>query len=236
MIEEDVLDAPHAVQQAPEPAPSEGLFRDDHGQLPADTRRALVQLLVGPSLEAKRHGQLWQILVRDQAVIRQRLSELFLELVIDLEEQVAFTRQADTGELETPLLLRRTRLTFLDSVLMLYLRQALTQSGAQGDRTAVSIEDILEHLNVYAREGATDHAGFNKRALRAIEKLKNYSILRKIRGSDDRFEVSPTLRLLLTAEDVVELTVVYRKLAESGVGATVADAEDTEMEDGGEAA
>ena len=90
-------------------APSENgsadeLFFGDTGELALDTRRALVQLLSGPSLDGRRHTKLWPVLLRDVAIIRRRLADLFLELVIDMDIQVAFTRQADTGELEVPAL------------------------------------------------------------------------------------------------------------------------------------
>jgi hypothetical protein len=104
------------------------LYPGDAGELPLETRRALVQLLAGPSLEARRHPKLWPALVRDEAVIRQRLADLFLDLVMDVDQKVAFTRQADVGEVDSPILLRRSQLTFLDSILLLYLRQCLTQS------------------------------------------------------------------------------------------------------------
>src|ERR1017187_587003 len=92
------------------------LFSGDSGELPQDTRRVLVQLLAGPSLDGRRHPKLWPVLVRDEALIRRRLSELFLDLVMDADLQVAFTRQADAGDLEAPVLLRRAQLTFLDSI------------------------------------------------------------------------------------------------------------------------
>lgn len=87
----------------------------------------MAQLLAGPSLDGRRHPKLWPALIRDEQIIRSRLSELFLELVMDRELQVAFTRHADVGELEAPVLLRVAHLTFLDSVLLLFLRQKLTE-------------------------------------------------------------------------------------------------------------
>ncbi|WP_228756104.1 DUF4194 domain-containing protein [Pseudomonas aeruginosa] len=80
-----------AEAQAPDDAqaPANTLFLGDSGELALDTRRALVQLLAGPSLDGRRHPKLWPILVRDEAVIRRRLAELFLELVIDRDIQVA---------------------------------------------------------------------------------------------------------------------------------------------------
>ena len=108
------------------------VFGDDRGQLPMDTRRVLVQLLLGPAMDARRQTKLWPVLLRDEEVIRSRLHELFLELIIDHEQKVAFTRQVSAEGLDAPILLRRANLTFLESALLLYLRQRLTQSDVQG--------------------------------------------------------------------------------------------------------
>lgn len=189
------------------------LFIGDSGELPLDTRRALVQLLSGPALDGRRHPKLWPILLRDEVELRRRLAELFLELVIDQDVQVAFTRQADTGEMEVPLLLRRAQLTFIDSILLLHLRQRLTQADAQGDRAVVSVDEIMEFLALYERAVNTDRAGFAKRVHASIEKIKKNSILQKIRASDDRFEIAPTLKLLFSAEEIQALTQLYRRMA-----------------------
>lgn len=193
--------------------PSTTLFLGDSGELPLDTRRVLVQLLAGPALDGRRHAKLWPVLLRDEATVRRRLSELFLELVIDRDMQVAFTRQADAGELEVPLLLRRAQLTFIDSVLVLYLRQRLTQADAHGERAVVSHEEMLENLTLYERAVSTDRAGFAKRVLASVEKVKKHNILQKIRASDDRYEISPTLKLLFAAEEIQNLTTLYRRMA-----------------------
>ena len=188
------------------------LFVNDSGELSFDTRRALVQLLSGPSLDEHRHSKLWSVLLRDEAVIRKYLSELFLELVIDSDLKVAFTRQAETDDLEIPKLLRQTQLTFIDSILLLYLRQQLAQAQVHDDRAVVSKKDIVEHLGMYDKTGNTDKAGFDKRIHASIEKIKKYNILQKIRFGDDRFEVSPALKLLFSAEEVQALTELYKNM------------------------
>lgn len=192
---------------------AQALYQGDAGELSLDARRVLVQLLSGPSLDGQRHSKLWPILIRDEAAIRSRLSELFLTLVIDRDQQVAFTRQADTGDLDVPLLLRRAKLTFLDSILLLHLRQRLTQAETHGERAVVSTDEIVEVLGVYERTGDTDRALFQKRILASIEKIKKNSILRKIRSSDDRFEIAPTLKLLFSAEEIQALTRIYQDMA-----------------------
>jgi len=176
------------TSEGAEPDSPAGLFAGDSGELPLDTRRVLAQLLAGPSLDGRRHSKLWPALARDEAVIRRRLPELFLDLVIDQDLQVAFTRQADVGDLETPILLRRAQLTFLDSVLLLYLRQMLTHADARGERAVVATEEILGHLSIYERAVSTDRAGFIKRVHASIEKIKKHSILLKIRSSDNRLK------------------------------------------------
>jgi hypothetical protein len=207
------------------------LFEGDSGELELETRRVLVQLLAGPFLDGRRHAKLWPVLVRDEGVIRRRLSELFLELVIDLDLQVAFTRQADAGDLETPVLLRRAQLTFLHSIMLLYLRHRLTQADIQGERAVISVDEIVEHMSVYERSTNTDRAGFNKRIQASIEKIKTHSILQKIRSSEDRFEISPTLKLIFSAEAIQSLTRTYQRMAE-GEAVTPAPISDPDDEAG----
>jgi len=206
----------------------QALYMGDSGDLSLDARRVLVKLLAGPSLEGRLHSKLWPILIRDESLIRARLSELFLELVIDRDLQVAFTRQANTGELDVPRLLRRAKLRFLDSILLLHLRQHLTQAEAHGDRAVISIEEMIELLKVYEQDDNTDHAGFEKRVHASIEKIKKHSILRKIRATDDRFEISPTLKLLFSAEEIQTLTKIYQQMATGTLPSEVDNDESTE--------
>lgn len=206
--EEDVLEAEDGTEQESDQA----LYQGDSGELSLDARRVLVQLLAGPSLDGQRHSRLWPILIRDETAIRSRLSELFLQLVIDRDLQVAFTRQAETGDLDVPRLLRRANLTFLDSILLLHLRQRLTQAEAHGNRAVVSTDEMVEFLGVYDRDGNTDRALFQKRIYASIEKIKKHSILRRIRSSEDRFEISPTLKLLFSAEEIQALTRIYHHM------------------------
>lgn len=218
--------------QAPSPADeeaAEGLYLGDKGELPLETRRVLVQLLSGPSLDGRRHSRLWPVLVRDEALIRSRLADLFLDLVIDLDQQVAFTRQADVGDLQAPILLRRSPLTFIDSVVLLFLRQCLTQADVRGERAVVDALDVVEHVAPYERAVSTDHAGFNKKIHASIEKMKKNSILQKVRGQAERYEISPTLKLLFSAEQMAALTAQYRSLA-AGMPSQVAADHNAEEE------
>lgn len=190
-------------------------FSGDAGTLSLDTRRVLVQLLLGPSVDARRQSRLWPVLLRDESVIRSRLHDLFLDVVIDHEQKVAFTRQVTSDEIDVPILLRRASLTFLESALLLFLRQRLIQAEAQVERAVVSMSEMQEHLSVFERDRNPDHARFERQVVNAIDKAKKLSLIQKIRGGEDRFEVSPTLKLLFGAEEVQALTRAYEKLADA---------------------
>lgn len=210
LVEEDNIileDINHTEQES-----NNHLFLSDGGELPLEARRVLVQLLMGPSIDARRHSKLWSALIQNEAVIRSRLAELFLDLVIDRNIQIAFTRQADTGDLAAPSLLRRVQLTFIDSVLLLYLRQRLMQAESQGERAVVSTEEIMEHLSLYERAANTDRAGFIKRIEAAIEKIKKNNVLQRLHSANDRFEISPTLKLLFSADRINTLIRLYQQM------------------------
>ncbi|AOD16383.1 DUF4194 domain-containing protein [Xanthomonas fragariae] len=191
-----------------------GLFPGDSGRLAPDARRVLCQLLSGPSVDVQRHSTLWPALLRHEAAVRSSLADLFLELVLDREAGVAFTRQAETGELEAPVLLRSSPLTFIDSVLLLHLRQQLTEADARGVRAVVEDAALSEALAVYEKNLSTDRAGFMRRVGNAIQKMKDNHVLTRLRGDDNRYELSPTLELLFSAEAVSALAQVYRQLRE----------------------
>lgn len=187
-----------------------GLFAGDTGTLPMDARLALCKLLTGPYMD--QDSPHWPALLRDEVLLRSRLSDVFLDLVLDRDRKVAFTRQADTGELDTPILLRSTPLSYLESVLLLHLRQILVDAENQGMRAAVDEAEIIDHLELYTPAGG-DHVAAQKRISAAIDKMKKNTILQAIRGADRRYEVSPTLRLLFNADDVQAMAAAYRALA-----------------------
>jgi Domain of unknown function (DUF4194) len=196
------------------PVRSSGLYAGDQSQLALDTRRTLCKLLCGPFLDADH--PCWPALLRDEDVVRSRLSDVFLELVIDRERKVAFSRQADTGEIDAPVLLRTQALTFIDSVLLLHLRHALVEAEGQDQRAVVATTDLAEQLSLYAAPDGGDPVLANTRIEASIKKMREAGVLRLLPGPEKRYEVSPVLRLLFTADDVEALGSLYRAAANAG--------------------
>ncbi len=189
------------------------IFRGDRGELRVETRRVLVQLLLGPSVDSQRQTKLWPVLIRDEKILRSRLHELFLELVIDREQKVAFTRQVVSELTDVPILLRKAALTFIETALLLFLRQRLTQADAQGERAVVSFTEMTEYLSVFERDSNLDHSRYSQQMGTAIEKVKKLSLLRSVSSGKDRFEVAPTLKLLFSAEEIQHLMASYAAMS-----------------------
>ena len=194
------------------------LWDGDPGSLPRGTRRTLVRLLQGPYLTAELHPELWNSLLADEAAIRRRLGDLFLELVLDREAGLAFTRNAHDPTGESPSVMRTLPLTLVDTVLLLHLRTLLLRTTTPGERVFVDRGEIDDHLAVYRPHVSTDHSGFMRRVSSSIDKLKRASLLRET-DVPERYEISPVLALVFSADEVAAVAAEYRRLlGEDGGG------------------
>lgn len=232
----DDLNSPAPEADAPETDAAEpsdnaderALFLGDTGVFDLDTRRALVRLLRGPFLDGSADEKVWSALMRNDQPVRQYLAEIFLTLVVDAEDRIAFTHQAEESEVTFPKLLRRVPLTLVDSALLLFLRQELSTASGAGQRAIVGLEDMAAQLLPYQREGASDHSIQLKRINAAVKKMRDNGILRPT-STETRFEVSPVLRILFPPEQIAALTAAYAQLASGD--SDVADA-DGHIDDG----
>lgn len=62
-------------------------------RLPEPARRALVSLLLHRYISRARHRVAWEGILTSEDDIRARLDEMYLDLVVDHEAEVAFKRQ-----------------------------------------------------------------------------------------------------------------------------------------------
>lgn len=193
-----------------------GLWRGDAGELKLDARRALVQLLKGPVLDGVRMGVIWKALLESEDRIRSRLNDMFLDLVIDREQLFAFTRQADTDPVKAPVLLKRKPLNYIETYLFLFLRLRLSSAEGRGERAVISLDEIREHLSDIAG-GSRDAVGFEKHLAGAVTKADQFGVLRRLKSGEDAFEISPVLKMLMTAE-LVEQVKGYYKGKTDGAG------------------
>ncbi len=194
------VDAPGSVGR--------GLWTGDTGVLGERTRRVLLELLKGPYVAGAQSPQLWSALVADEDLVRSRLHELFLDLVIDKVDEFAFTRKVVTEEVDVPAAVRIERLTFIDTAMLLVLRQLLLAAPGE-KRVIIDREEVYERLEIYRRgDESTFLRNLNAAWTRMSNKLR---VLHK--AGEGRYEISPMVRFLVDEDRVRELTEVYRRIA-----------------------
>lgn len=189
----------------------DALWPGDTGTLSFASRRALARLLTGPLVQAHRQPEIWSAVASDEPALRSRLADVFLDLVLDHDAGIAFTRQVDTGgHVEVPAVLRTETLSHMDTVLLLHLRSELSVAQP-GERVIVDRTDVAEQVDVYRRVIDSDRARYTRKFDASWNRLKTYSLLTEIE-TEGRAEVSPVLRHLFDADVVAGIRDEYREL------------------------
>jgi hypothetical protein len=215
---------------------SVALFSGDEGGLSLDQRRCLVKLLKERYLSRDTHPDLWEVLVRNEDVLRARLNDVFLTLHVDLEAEVAYKRQASPDETDRrfPTLLHDTAYNREETILLVYLRERAQRERAAGaDSVLVDRDELVERVAEFRRPDATDLAGDARRASSAIDALRSMGVLHTTR-EDDRFAVSRVLDSLMPLPRLKELLEWLR--SDTGAMPEAHDSSDDsgDADDGGE--
>ncbi len=98
---------------------------------------------------------------------------------------------------------------------------------ARAEPAFVSDTEMSSEMKLYERINNTDRAGFEKNIRSAIDKMKKNSILSQLRGNEDRYEISATLKLLITPEEVEAFSRQYKKLRDDGLSESSNDSGET---------
>jgi hypothetical protein len=181
------------------------------GEIATDTSHALslalVNLLKGV-VYRENDEPVWQSLFELQARLRDQVTALGLELILDEAEGYAYLRQraAVEGEPELPRLVPRRQLGFGVSLLLALLRKRLAELDATSGeaRLVLTREEIADLLRLFLPD-ATNEAKVLDRIDRAIGQVEDLGFLRRLRGRDDQFEVRRILKAFVDAQWLGEL-------------------------------
>jgi hypothetical protein len=149
------------------------------------------------------NGPLWQSLLDLQARLRDYLSVLGLELILDEAEGYAFLRQRPRSEDEAdlPRLMARRQLSYPVSLLLVLLRKKLVEhDAAAGDpRLILSREQITELMRVFLPE-TSNEAKLMDRLDAHINRVVELGFLRRLRGQSDQFEVRRIIKAFVDGQ------------------------------------
>jgi hypothetical protein len=157
---------------------------------------ALATLLRGP-LHAEDALPVWRSLTTLGPQLREHLEVLGMRLVVDDVEQYAYLQQLDELPEGMPRLARRHALTYGSTVLLILLRQRMTTAEADGEtpRLIVTAAEMTEWMRLYRRDGVSE-----ERIAGDISVLVKLGYLRRLRDSDDTYEVRRIIKALVTAD------------------------------------
>ncbi|MCA1982054.1 DUF4194 domain-containing protein [Nocardioides nematodiphilus] len=195
---------------------SVSLFEGDEGGLEMAQRQTLVTLLKQRFISARTHPRDWPVLIEHERLLRGRLNDLFLDLMIDRDREVAWKRQAvsESGA-RFPTLLHDTAWSREETLVLVHLRDRYRAGRAAGDtRVFIDREDVVDHIASFRPTHATDESGDEKRARAALASVVKSGLLIGAVG-DERYEISEAIEPLLPLDLLAELLSALRQ-ANSG--------------------
>jgi hypothetical protein len=163
----------------------------------------------------------WQSLLDLQTRIRDQVAILGLELILDDAEGYAYLRQRPVreGEEELPRLVPRRQLGYQVSLLLALLRKKLAEFDATSGepRLILSRDDIVEMMRLFLPDTA-NQARLMDRVDTHINRITEMGFLRRLRGTDNQYEVRRILKAFVDAQWLSELDQRLSAYREHAVG------------------
>ena len=164
--------------------------------------QVLVSLMKGVVYQESDPG-LWQTLLHLQGHVRDHVTTLGLQLMLDEAEGYAYLRQrpAAEGEPELPRLVPRRQLSYGVSLLLALLRKKLAEADSTGggSRLVLRRDDILDMVRLFLPDG-TNEVRLVNRFDADLDRVVELGFLRRLRDSDDAFEVRRILKAFVDAQ------------------------------------
>lgn len=162
----------------------------------------VVALLKGV-LHRESDEDLWRQLLAGQAAVRDYVSVIGLELVLDEAEGFAWLRQREAreGDLPLPRLITRRQLPYLPSLLLALLRKKLAETDVSGEaqRLVLSREELVDLVKVFLPR-AGNEARLSDQVLAAANRLEDLGFVRRLKGQESLYEVRRVLKAFVDAQ------------------------------------
>ncbi|MDX1694527.1 MAG: DUF4194 domain-containing protein [Ketobacteraceae bacterium] len=227
-------------EDQPEESGEPGLITESvkpgDSDMPHDARRVLVHLMRQGSVMASQKPKLFEQLCRYELAIRKHLSEVYLQLVLDRKSGVAFVASATSEHVgnseddglenealdsdETATLIAKRTLSLFDTLILLVLRKHYQDRESAGEqKITIDIERLESYLTPFLP--ITDHASKDrKKLLVRVKEMVKRKVLSTIRGEEDRYEITPIIRYVVSARFLETMLAEYTALAQEQINET----------------
>jgi hypothetical protein len=185
-------------------------FGDDAepGELARPGRRALVTLLTNRFISKSANPEAWNGLISYQEEITARLAEMFLELIVDTDFNIAFKRQS--GEEDVPVLLRKEKPLSRDaSFVLIFLRREHAFTDAHDEAVTITRTQISEFLSQFYVGISQDEVRWYKQVSAAIAAIDRIGLLSAEADFPDLFTIAPAIVPLITTTELAHFERAY---------------------------
>jgi len=152
-------------------------------------------------LYAEGDEKLWQSLLGLSSQVRDYVSVLGLDLILDESEGYAFLKSREDPDGTLPRLIPRRQLTFHVSLLLALLRGRMLEFDTNSSelRLIMTDRDIADMVAVFLPESSNE-ARIMDRLATDIKKVVDLGFLRKLRGQPGTYEVARILKAFVDAQ------------------------------------
>ncbi|GII95115.1 DUF4194 domain-containing protein [Sinosporangium siamense] len=205
------------------------LFSGDEGGLSLEQRRALVCLMRNKFVSATGNPAEWRVIREHSQLIKSRLNDMFLDLHLDLQHEVAYKRKVISDGADFPTLLQNTAYTREETILLAYLRHRhRAEQQAGHDDVTVERQELLDYIATFRPPHATDRSRDKGRAEKAVDNMVASRVLTRT-NDVDRLRISSVIAVLLPLARLAELHEWL--IAKNGGQGTTAEDLGTDIDD-----
>jgi len=212
---------------------TEGIIPAESSDMPPhDARRVLVHLMRQGVVISSQKPKLFDLVCRYEAFVRRHLSEVYLQLVLDQKSGVAFVATATSEHVDTSVpngasvdsdddelvedflsLISKRTLSLYDTLILLVLRKHYQDRESAGEqKITIDIERLESYLTPFLP--ITDHASKDrKKLLVRVKEMVKRKILSTMRGAEERYEITPIIRYVVSASFLESMLAEYTELA-----------------------
>ena len=180
--------------------PSHPASTDSEARTPEELPAVVTRLFKGV-LYAENDEKVWQSLLGLTSHVRDYVSVLGLDLILDESEGYAFLRSREDPDGTLPRLIARRTLTFNVSLLLALLRGRMLEFDTNSSelRLIMTGQDIADMVSVFLPESSNE-AKILDRLGADIKKVQELGFLRKLKGQTDTYEVARILKAYVDAQ------------------------------------
>ena len=190
-------------------------------EINVELSNAYISLLKGVIIKENKE-KIWDTILNYRNQIEDYFRQLGLTLKLYEEEGYCYLQQIEDDETDNLLkLVPKVPLSLHLSLLLVSLRKYMLESTANGDeKIVISKEDIFIKMKNYLKE-TSNEIKQEKEITSYIKKVEDMKFIRKLKNSDNKYEILRLLASFVDAQwldDLDKRIIEYKEHIEKGGG------------------